>query len=71
MERTIGTVKWFDQEKGFGFLVADDGSPDVFVHVSAVQRAGLSALTPGQRLSYEVSMDRRSRKIAAAELILI
>ena len=54
----IGTVKWFNAQKGFGFIQPDDGSPDVFVHISAVERAGMSNLTEGQKLSFEVVTER-------------
>ena len=50
----IGTVKWFNATKGYGFIAPEDGSKDVFVHVSAVERAGLGTLREGQRLTYEV-----------------
>ena len=50
----IGTVKWFNSQKGFGFIQPDDGSKDVFVHVSAVERAGISNLAEGQKLSFEL-----------------
>src|ERR1700744_6285974 len=55
---TTGTVKWFNGQKGFGFIQPDDGSKDVFVHISAVERAGLSSLAEGQKISYDVTMDR-------------
>ncbi len=55
---SIGTVKWFNAQKGFGFIQPDDGSKDVFVHVSAVERAGLGSLHEGQKLSFEVQQDR-------------
>jgi len=55
---TTGTVKWFDARKGFGFIQPSDGSRDVFVHISAVEQAGLHSLNEGQRLSFEVSMER-------------
>jgi CspA family cold shock protein len=54
----IGTVKWFNAQKGFGFIQPDNGGPDVFVHISAVERAGMSNLTEGQKLSYEVVSER-------------
>ena len=63
-----GTVKWFNAIKGFGFIQPDDGSKDVFVHVSAVERAGLSNLDEGQKLTYELVADRRSGKMAADNL---
>jgi CspA family cold shock protein len=53
-----GTVKWFNPAKGFGFIVPSDGSKDVFVHISAVQRAGLKSLTEGQKISYEIATER-------------
>jgi CspA family cold shock protein len=53
-----GTVKWFNSQKGYGFIQPADGSKDVFVHITAVERAGLSGLNEGQKVSYEVSMER-------------
>jgi cold shock protein len=53
-----GTVKWFNPVKGFGFIQPSDGGRDVFVHISAVERAGLGTLTEGQRVSYEVTIER-------------
>jgi CspA family cold shock protein len=63
-----GTVKWFNAQKGFGFIQPSSGGPDVFVHISAVERAGLSGLNEGQKLSYEVVADRRSGKSSADRL---
>ena len=63
-----GTVKWFNPQKGFGFIEPDDGGKDVFVHISAVERAGMSSLQEGQKLSYEVVADRRSGKSSADQL---
>ncbi|HTV37817.1 MAG TPA: cold-shock protein [Xanthobacteraceae bacterium] len=63
-----GTVKFFNAQKGFGFIVQDGGGPDVFVHISAVERAGMRSLNEGQRLSFDVQADRRSGKSAAANL---
>jgi CspA family cold shock protein len=54
----VGTVKFFNTQKGYGFIQPDDGSDDVFVHISAVERAGLRSLTEGQKLSYEVLTER-------------
>ena len=54
----IGTVKWFDPTKGFGFIQPEDGSKDVFVHISAVQKAGIESLTEGQRVSFDVVTER-------------
>jgi CspA family cold shock protein len=54
----IGTVKWFNTQKGFGFIQPDDGSKDVFVHISAVESAGMRGLMEGQKLSFEVTNDR-------------
>jgi cold shock protein len=62
----IGTVKWFNPTKGFGFIMPSDGSKDVFVHISAVERSGLGSLTEGQKLSYDVVSERG--KLAADNL---
>jgi CspA family cold shock protein len=62
----IGTVKWFNSTKGFGFIQPDGGGKDVFVHVSAVERAGMSSLTDGQRISFDVVKERG--KTAAGNL---
>ncbi|MEM6650282.1 MAG: cold-shock protein [Pseudomonadota bacterium] len=59
-----GTVKWFNAEKGFGFIQPDEGGNDVFVHISAVQEAGLQGLKDGQRIGYEMVTDRRGRSSA-------
>jgi CspA family cold shock protein len=63
-----GTVKWFNAEKGYGFIQPDEGGKDVFVHVSAVEQAGLRYLQEGQKINYEVVPDRRTGKTAAANL---
>lgn len=63
-----GTVKWFNATKGFGFIQPDNGGPDAFVHISAVERAGFATLHEGQKLSYEVVIDRRSGKQSADQL---
>jgi CspA family cold shock protein len=63
-----GTVKWFNSQKGFGFIQPDQGGPDVFVHISAVERAGIRNLAEGQKVEYEVVQDRRSGKSAADNL---
>ena len=63
-----GTVKFFNSQKGFGFIVQDNGGPDVFVHISAVERAGMSNLNEGQKLTFDVQTDSRSGKPAAANL---
>ncbi|RYB07315.1 cold-shock protein [Lichenibacterium ramalinae] len=65
---STGTVKWFNATKGFGFIQPDDGGQDVFVHISAVERAGMSNLSDGQKLSYELVPDRRSGKMSADKL---
>jgi CspA family cold shock protein len=65
---TQGTVKWFNGQKGFGFIQPDDGSKDVFVHVSAVERAGMRSLNEGQKVSFEVVADRRTGKTSADNL---
>jgi cold shock protein len=63
-----GTVKWFNATKGFGFIQPDDGGKDVFVHISAVERAGLAGLAEGQKLNYEIEQDRRTGKSSAGQL---
>ena len=63
-----GTVKFFNSQKGYGFIVQDNGGPDVFVHISAVERAGIHNLNEGQKLSFDVQADRRSGKSAAENL---
>ena len=63
-----GTVKWFNGQKGFGFIQPDDGGNDVFVHISAVERAGLSGLAEGQKVSYEVKVDSKRGKSSAENL---
>ncbi|MBL0406906.1 cold-shock protein [Microvirga aerilata] len=63
-----GTVKWFNETKGYGFIQPDNGGKDVFVHVSAVERSGLRSLAEGQKITYEVEADRRSGKESAVNL---
>ena len=65
---TTGTVKWFNATKGFGFIQPDDGGNDVFVHISAVERAGLGSLNEGQKLSFESKVDSMRGKISAENL---
>jgi cold shock protein len=65
---TKGTVKWFNSQKGFGFIQPEDGGKDVFVHISAVQSAGLHSLNEGQKVSFEVIADRRTGKSSAGNL---
>jgi cold shock protein len=64
---TVGTVKWFNPTKGFGFIQPDDGSKDVFVHISAVQRAGMDALREGQKVSFEL-VKGKDGKVSADNL---
>ena len=66
-----GTVKWFNAQKGFGFISPDNGGNDAFVHISAVERAGISSLVEGQKLEYELVSDRRSGKMSADNLKLV
>ena len=63
-----GTVKWFNGQKGFGFIQPDDGSKDVFVHITAVERAGMFGLNEGQKVSYDLVADKRSGKSSADNL---
>jgi CspA family cold shock protein len=60
----VGTVKFFNTDKGYGFIAPDDGTPDSFVHISAVERAGMSTLQKDQRLKYELETDRRGKTSA-------
>ena len=66
-----GTVKWFNATKGYGFIQPESGGPDVFVHISAVERAGLRGLDEGQKVSYELEQDKRSGKMSAGSLTAI
>lgn len=61
---SVGTVKWFNTQKGYGFITPDDGSKDVFVHISAVERAGLGRLNEGQKLSFELEHGLRGKTSA-------
>ena len=63
-----GTVKWFNSQKGFGFIQPESGNKDVFVHISAVERAGMSTLNEGQKLTFDIVADRRTGKSAAENL---
>ena len=63
-----GTVKWFNAQKGFGFIQPDDGGSDAFVHISAVERSGLGDLREGQKVSFELVADRKSGKMSADKL---
>lgn len=65
---STGTVKWFNAQKGFGFIEPTDGSKDVFVHISAVEQAGMRDLAEGQKISYEIVTDSRSGKSSAGNL---
>ena len=65
---SMGTVKWFNATKGFGFIQPDDGGKDAFVHISAVERAGMSSLNEGQSVSFDIVADRRTGKSAAENL---
>jgi CspA family cold shock protein len=63
-----GTVKWFNAQKGFGFIQPEDGSKDVFVHISAVEQAGIGTLAEGQKISFDLQNDQRSGKTSACNL---
>ncbi len=63
-----GTVKWFNSQKGFGFIQPENGDKDVFVHISAVERAGMSSLNEGQKVTFDLVADRRTGKSAAENL---
>lgn len=63
-----GTVKWFNSAKGFGFIQPEDGATDVFVHISAVERAGMNSLAEGQKIDYELVRDRKTGKSSADNL---
>ena len=65
---STGTVKWYNSEKGYGFIQPDDGGKDAFVHVSAVERAGMNDLREGQKISFELVSDARSGKMSADKL---
>ena len=66
-----GTVKWFNEQKGYGFVQPDNGSKDVFVHISAVERAGLRTLKEGQKVSFEIVTDKRKGKSSAGNLTAV
>jgi CspA family cold shock protein len=66
-----GTVKWFNGQKGFGFIEPSDGSKDVFVHISAVERAGLGGLAEGQKVQFELKTDKMRGKVSAENLALV
>lgn len=65
---TTGTVKWFNTQKGYGFIAPDDGGGDTFVHISAVERSGLGTLSDGQKVSFDLMKDRRTGKMSAENL---
>jgi cold shock protein len=64
----VGTVKWFNSQKGYGFIQPDDGEKDVFVHISAVERAGMNSLQEGQKVSFDIERDRRTGRSSATNL---
>ena len=67
-EQKVGTVKWFNDQKGYGFIQPEDGSGDVFVHISAVEGAGMRTLREGQKVSFDVQNDPKKGKSSAANL---
>lgn len=64
----VGTVKWFNAQKGYGFIQPDSGDKDVFVHISAVEQAGMETLKEGQKLNFDIERDRRTGRASAANL---
>ena len=66
----IGTVKWFNAQKGYGFIQPEDGTKDVFVHITAVERAGLKSLNEGQRISFDVEPDKKGKGPKAVNLVV-
>lgn len=67
-QQNFGTIKWFNDQKGFGFIQPDDGSNDVFVHISAVERAGMQTLKEGQKISFDLQRDPKKGKYSASNL---
>jgi CspA family cold shock protein len=65
---STGTVKWFNETKGYGFITPDQGGSDVFVHISAVERSGMRGLNEGQKISYDLEADRKTGKSSAVNL---
>lgn len=65
---TRGTVKWFNAQKGFGFITPDEGGSDAFVHISAVERSGLTDLREGQKIGFELVSDQKNGKLSAENL---
>jgi len=70
-QQMTGTVKWFNDQKGFGFIQPDNGKDDVFVHISAVNRAGMSTLREGQKIGFELVNDNKSSKVSAGNLTAV
>ena len=68
---TTGTVKWFNSDKGFGFIAPDSGGQDAFVHISAVERSGITILYEGQKVDFELASDRKSGKMSAVNLKIL
>jgi cold shock protein len=68
---TTGTVKWFNAQKGFGFITPDNGGKDAFVHISALERAGIGDLREGQKLEFELTSDQKSGKMSAESLKIL
>jgi CspA family cold shock protein len=71
IQMSTGTVKWFNSQRGFGFIQPEDAEKDVFVHINSVERSGMDTLTEGQKVSFDIVADRRTGKTAAENLRVV